>query len=255
MENAELTVHEEEGDFFKISLSEKETPQAFKRRVEELMLSGLSEGEARHNAATTPVAMELFYDCGRGMFAIESEPLLHIGIFNPYTGFEIPNENLPAFPRPKESSVSADKIPIVPVPVHLLSILLDYMWQEEKKSWEELVFEQNRTKPDEYDPHAVTGHVFHIMKELSEIRLLDTRFYSQSTHLTRRMLEELPSSLQVREIGNDRMQQIAELAEQFTKIKLHMPPGSHLDMEDQDIAEIWREELIAILHSQDIPQH
>lgn len=80
MENAELTVHEEEGDFFKISLSEKETPQAFKRRVEELMLSGLSEGEARHNAATTPVAMELFYDCGRGMFAIESEPLLHIGI-------------------------------------------------------------------------------------------------------------------------------------------------------------------------------
>jgi hypothetical protein len=63
------------------------------------------------------------------------------------------------------------------------------------------------------------------------------------------------SSLQVREIGNDRMQQIAELAEQFTKIKLHMPPGSHLDMEDQDIAEIWREELIAILHSQDIPQH
>ena len=62
MENAELTVHEEEGDFFKISLSEKETPQAFKRRVEELMLSGLSEGEARHNAATTPVAMELFYD-------------------------------------------------------------------------------------------------------------------------------------------------------------------------------------------------
>ena len=146
MENAELTVHEEEGDFFKISLSEKETPQAFKRRVEELMLSGLSEGEARHNAATTPEAMELFYDCGRGMFAIESEPLLHIGIFNPYTGFEIPNENLPAFPRPKESSVSADKIPIVPVPVHLLSILLDYMWQEEKKSWEELVFEQNRTK-------------------------------------------------------------------------------------------------------------
>ena len=129
------------------------------------------------------------------------------------------------------------------------------MWQEEKKSWEELVFEQNRTKPDEYDPHAVTGHVFHIMKELSEILLLDTRFYSQSTHLTRRMLEELPSSLQVREIGNDRMQQIAELAEQFTKIKLHMPPGSHLDMEDQDIAEIWREELIAILHSQDIPQH
>ena len=146
MENAELTVHEEEGDFFKISLSEKETPQAFKRRVEELMLSGLSEGEARHNAATTPVAMELFYDCGRGMFAIESEPLLHIGIFNPYTGFEIPNENLPAFPRPKESSVSADKIPIVPVPVHLLSILLDYMWQEEKRAGKN--WSLNKTEPN-----------------------------------------------------------------------------------------------------------
>jgi hypothetical protein len=69
------------------------------------------------------------------------------------------------------------------------------------------------------------------------------------------MLEELPSSLQVREIENNRMQQIAELAEQFTKIKLHMPPGSHLDMEDQDIAEIWREELIAVLQSHNIPQH
>lgn len=98
MENAELTVHEEEGDFFKISLSEKETPQAFKRRVEELMLSGLSEGEARHNAATTPVAMELFYDCGRGMFAIESEPLLHIGIFNPTPGLKFPMKTCPRFP-------------------------------------------------------------------------------------------------------------------------------------------------------------
>ena len=34
-----------------------------------------------------------------------------------------------------------------------------------------------------------------------------------------------------------------------------MPPGSHLDMEDQDIAEIWREELIAVLQSHNIPQH
>lgn len=255
MEKAKLKVTEEEGDFFKITLSGKETPQAFKRRVEELMQSGLSEAEARHNVATTPVAMELFYDCGRGMFAVESEPLLHIGIFNPYTGFEIPNENLPAFPRPKESSVYADKTPIVPIPVHLLSILLDYLWQEEKRNWEDMAREESGANPDEYDPHAVAGHVFHVMKHLSEILLLDTRFYSQSTHLTRRMLEELPSSLQVREIGNNRMQQIAELSEQFTKIKLHMPPGSQLDMEDQDIAEIWREELIAILHSQDIPQH
>lgn len=38
--------------------------------------------------------MELFCDSERGIFAVEAEPLAYSPLFNPYTGEEIPNENL-----------------------------------------------------------------------------------------------------------------------------------------------------------------
>ena len=38
--------------------------------------------------------MELFCDSERGIFAVEAEPLAYGPLFNPYTGEEIPNENL-----------------------------------------------------------------------------------------------------------------------------------------------------------------
>lgn len=89
-----LIVSQFEGDTFMLHLTEDRTPAAFERRVADLMRGGLPEAEARHAAAVTPVCMELFCDPERGLFAVESEPLAQIQIFNPYSGEEVPNEIL-----------------------------------------------------------------------------------------------------------------------------------------------------------------
>ena len=94
MNDDTLIVTETEGDTFDLQLSESSTPETFRRRAASLTGSGLSESEARHVVATTPVPMELFCDSERGIFAVEAEPLAYSPLFNPYTGEEIPNENL-----------------------------------------------------------------------------------------------------------------------------------------------------------------
>lgn len=89
-----LIVSQLEGDTFMLYLTEDRTPAAFERRVADLMRGGLPEAEARHAVTATPICMELFCDPERGLFAVESEPLAHIRIFNPYSGEEVPNEIL-----------------------------------------------------------------------------------------------------------------------------------------------------------------
>lgn len=94
MNDDTLIVTETEGDTFDLQLSESSTPETFRRRAASLTGSGLSESEARHVVATTPVPMEIFCDSERGIFAVEAEPLAYSPLFNPYTGEEIPNEKL-----------------------------------------------------------------------------------------------------------------------------------------------------------------
>ncbi len=89
-----LLVLQLEGDTFMLHLTEDRTPAAFERRVADLMRGGLPEAEARHAVTATPICMELFCDPERGLFAVESEPLAHIRIFNPYSGEEVPDEIL-----------------------------------------------------------------------------------------------------------------------------------------------------------------
>ena len=86
MNDDTLIVTETEGDTFDLQLSESSTPETFRRRAASLTGSGLSESEARHVVATTPVPMELFCDSERGIFAVEAEPLAYGPLFNPYTG-------------------------------------------------------------------------------------------------------------------------------------------------------------------------
>ena len=57
-------------------------PEMFRCRVKCLMYSGLS----------TPLKLELFYDVGRGSFAIDAEAVGNTPLYNPYTGKEIPDE-------------------------------------------------------------------------------------------------------------------------------------------------------------------
>lgn len=89
-----LIVSQLEGDTFMLHLTEDRTPAAFERCVADLMRGGLPEAEARHAVTATPICMELFCDSERGLFAVESEPLDQIRIFNPYSGEEVPNEIL-----------------------------------------------------------------------------------------------------------------------------------------------------------------
>ena len=105
MNDDTLIVTETEGDTFDLQLSESSTPETFRRRAASLTGSGLSESEAGHVVATTPVPMEIFCDAERGIFAVEAEPLAYGPLFNPYTGEEIPNENLRT-----EDATERDKI-------------------------------------------------------------------------------------------------------------------------------------------------
>lgn len=67
-------------------------PITFQRRVRCLMISGLSKEQAEHIASTEPMKLELFYDIGRGIFAIDAEAVGNTPLYNPYTAEEIPDE-------------------------------------------------------------------------------------------------------------------------------------------------------------------
>ena len=63
-------------------------PEMFRCRVKCLMYSGLSQAEAEKVIASTPLKLELFYDVGRGSFAIDAEAVGNTPLYNPYTGKE-----------------------------------------------------------------------------------------------------------------------------------------------------------------------
>lgn len=64
-------------------------PELFHRRVKCLMSSGLPQSEAEKFVASTPLKLELFYDIGRGGFAIDAEAVGNTPLYNPYTRKEI----------------------------------------------------------------------------------------------------------------------------------------------------------------------
>ncbi|MDR3266003.1 MAG: hypothetical protein LBT24_00320 [Tannerella sp.] len=91
----ELRITEEEGDVMDIFLSPDKTPDAFRRKKHELVhCSGMTEDEAENHIAMTPIPLELFYDIDRGLFGVEAEAGECCEVYNPYTGKEIPNDNL-----------------------------------------------------------------------------------------------------------------------------------------------------------------
>lgn len=67
-------------------------PELFRRRVKCLMNSGVPQGEAEKAIASTPLRLELFYDIGRGGFAVDAEAVGNTPLYNPYTGKEIIDE-------------------------------------------------------------------------------------------------------------------------------------------------------------------
>lgn len=93
--NEPLRITEESGDTFEINLDPEKHPITYQRKLDELLQQGWDKEEAEKYITSAPFVLEMFYDIGIGMFAIESETVENCEIYNPHTGKEIPNENLP----------------------------------------------------------------------------------------------------------------------------------------------------------------
>lgn len=92
-QNAEedyLRIEEDDCEIIDIYLTPDKYPIAFDRKVRCMMSGGSTRQEAERFVLTAPLQMELYYDIGRGLFAVESEAADSIPIYNPYTGEEIP---------------------------------------------------------------------------------------------------------------------------------------------------------------------
>ncbi len=87
-----LRIPEEEGDVIDVFLQPDTQPYIAKRK-ELIEQSGMSEDEVDSYLQTSPIQLEIFYT-DVGLFGVESESLDSCEIFNPYTGVEIPNDNL-----------------------------------------------------------------------------------------------------------------------------------------------------------------
>ena len=70
-----------------IYLDEVKTPIAFQNKLDELMEDGAfeSEEEAKNFIRTAPFEMELYYEKGYGLFAVESAAVESGTIYSPYS--------------------------------------------------------------------------------------------------------------------------------------------------------------------------
>jgi RecB family endonuclease NucS len=79
-------------DTIEVYINENEHPQVYQAKLTELIDSGFTEKQAKKFIFETPFVMEVYYTPSVGMFAVESEAVECIDIFNPYTG-EVLEEN------------------------------------------------------------------------------------------------------------------------------------------------------------------
>lgn len=85
-------ITEDYDEVFEVTTSPDINPLTFRQRVQCLMISGMTQTEAEQHAITTPIQLSLFYDIGRGAFAIATDAVEETPLYNPYTGEEIPEE-------------------------------------------------------------------------------------------------------------------------------------------------------------------
>lgn len=78
----------EEYEPLDVYLTPEKMPVAYRNKVECLKLSGMSEEQACE-VALEPVELELYYEVGHGLFAVESEAVESGLIRSPYTGEEL----------------------------------------------------------------------------------------------------------------------------------------------------------------------
>ncbi len=74
------------GNSIAFFLSEKYHPIAYSNKLEELVELGMSVSEARNHIDTTPIDLEIYYEKGKGLFAVECDVVEKGGdIYSPYS--------------------------------------------------------------------------------------------------------------------------------------------------------------------------
>ena len=70
----------------KFKLTEEKTPKAFKAKVEELVEEcGMTEEQAKALVKDMEFELEIYYEKGTGLFAVESDAVESGTIYSPYT--------------------------------------------------------------------------------------------------------------------------------------------------------------------------
>ena len=87
-----LVVTDEIDEVVNVVTTPDENPATFQRRVKCLMISGMTQTEAEKYAANNPMQLSLFYDIGRGGFAVDAVFVDQADLYNPFTGREIPKK-------------------------------------------------------------------------------------------------------------------------------------------------------------------
>lgn len=68
-----------------VHLTPQKTPIAYEQRVQDLMMGGMSRQEAGKNALK-PYELELYYEPGVALFAVDSMAVESGTIYSPYSG-------------------------------------------------------------------------------------------------------------------------------------------------------------------------
>lgn len=96
-EKSTIGVHEHElrinpageEEVIRVRLSKEKTPIAFENKVQELMEEcDMAREEAEKLTAETEFFLELYYQIGQGLFAVETEYVEHGDLCSPYNGKE-----------------------------------------------------------------------------------------------------------------------------------------------------------------------
>ena len=75
----------EDAEIIMVRLTPEEFPIAYANKVKCLMLSGLSKEEAE-KMAIEPIDLELYYEVGAGLMAVEPGAVESGTIYSPYSG-------------------------------------------------------------------------------------------------------------------------------------------------------------------------
>lgn len=71
-------------------LSEEYHPIAYKNKLEELVESGMNVADAKKYIETTPIDLEIYYEKGKGLFAIDCETIENgKDIYSPYSKIKL----------------------------------------------------------------------------------------------------------------------------------------------------------------------